>query len=51
MIVSGSKKFVGEKEIEFHAERSSFRRIVRHHGPTKYSGRGAEEEMERADIM
>ena len=41
----------GEREIETHAEAKIFRRVTRHHANNKFSGLGAEEEMQKADIM
>ncbi|KAL9127399.1 MAG: hypothetical protein Q9217_003717 [Psora testacea] len=40
-----------EHELEKHVDPTVFRRIVPHHGKSHYSGKGAEYEMEKADII
>ncbi len=48
---TGYSSALGEAELELHVDTNVFKRVVRHHAHTKYSGKGAEVEMERADIM
>ena len=51
---SGRRQLIstlGESELEKHAEGKTFGRIARHHGSRRFFGKGAEEEMQRADVM
>jgi len=40
-----------ERELELHAEPKTFKRINRHHSSTRYSGKGAIDDMEKADVI
>ena len=40
-----------KRELKIHVDENTFKRIVCHHANTKFSGKGAEEEMQRADII
>ena len=51
MLTFSNTVTLGEAELELHVDPNIFKRIVRHHANTKFSGKGAELEMERADVM
>lgn len=41
----------GETELEKHAHDEAFGRIIRHHSGNRLSGKGAVEDMQRANVV